>query len=84
MRVADGAFGQSAAVAVQAPPTELASRRVASRRGKRLHTSGRKIKVDLRGKTEGNYNVVIAAKYKTKHGKLHTVRSVRTLSITRS
>ena len=43
----------------------------------------RKIKVDLRGKTVGNYNVVIAAKYKTKHGKLHTVRSVRTLSITR-
>jgi hypothetical protein len=56
----------------------------ASLRGKRLHTSGRKIKVDLRGKTVGNYNVVIAAKYKTKHGKLHTVRSVRTLSITRS
>ena len=56
----------------------------ASLRGKRLHTSGRKIKVDLRGKTVGNYNVVITAKYKTKHGKLHTVRSVRTLSITHS
>jgi len=56
----------------------------ASLRGKRLHTSGRKIKVDLRGKKVGNYHVVIAAKYKTKHGELHTVRSVRTLSITRS
>ena len=56
----------------------------ATLRGKRLHASGRKIKVDLRGKTEGNYNVVITAKYKTKHGKLHTVRSVRTLSITHS
>ena len=56
----------------------------ATLRGKRLHTSGRKITVDLRGKTEGNYNVVITAKYKTKHGKLHTVRSVRTLSITHS
>ena len=56
----------------------------ASLRGKRLHTSGRTIKVDLRGKTDGNYNVVIIAKYKTKHGKLHTVRSVRTLSITHS
>ena len=56
----------------------------ASLRGKRLRTSGRKIKVDLRGKTVGNYNVVTVAKYRTKHGKLHTVRSVRTLSITRS
>jgi hypothetical protein len=56
----------------------------ASLRGKRLHTSGRKIKVDLRGKTVGNYNVVTVARYKTKHGKLHTVRSVRTLSIVRS
>ena len=56
----------------------------ASLRGKRLHTSGRTIKVDLRGKTAGNYNIVTVAKYKTKHGKLHTVRSVRTLNITRS
>ena len=36
----------------------------ASLRGKRLHASGRTIKVDLRGKTVGNYNVVITAKYK--------------------
>ena len=56
----------------------------ASLRGKRLHIRGRKIKVDLRGKTVGSYNVVIVAKYKTKHGKLHTVRSVRTLSIAHS
>ena len=56
----------------------------ASLRGKRLHTHGRKIKVDLRGKTVGNYHVVIVAKYKTKHGKVKTVRSVRNLKITRS
>ena len=56
----------------------------ASLRGKRLQTHGRKIKVDLRRKTVGNYNVVIVAKYKTKLGKLQTHRSVRTLSITRS
>ena len=56
----------------------------ASLRGKRLQTHGRKIKVDLRRKTVGNYNVVIVAKYKTKLGKLQTHRSIRTLSITRS
>ncbi len=56
----------------------------ASLRGKRLHTRGRTIKVDLRGKTVGTYNVIIVAKYKTKHGKVHTVRSVRTLSVRHS
>ena len=56
----------------------------ASLRGKRLRTHGRTIKVDLRGKAVGNYNVIIVAKYKTKHGKVHTVRSVRTLSVAHS
>jgi hypothetical protein len=56
----------------------------ASLRGKRLHAHGRSIKVDLRGKTVGNYHVVMVAKYKTKStGKIHTVRTVRTLSIIR-
>jgi hypothetical protein len=55
----------------------------ASLRGKRVPTHGRTIKVDLRGKTVGNYNVGMVAKYKAKGGKVHTVRSVRALSISR-
>jgi hypothetical protein len=56
----------------------------ASLRGKRLHAHGRSVKVDLRGKTVGNYHVVMVAKYKTKStGKIHTVRSIRTVSIFR-
>jgi hypothetical protein len=56
----------------------------ASLRGKRLHTRGRSIRVDLRGKSVGNYHVVMVAKYKTKStGKVHTVRTIRTLSIFR-
>lgn len=56
----------------------------ASLRGKRLNVDGRSIKVDLRGKTVGNYNVVMVAKYKTKStGKIHTERTIRSLSIFR-
>ena len=56
----------------------------ASLRGKRLHVHGRSVKVDLRGKTVGNYNVVMVAKYKTKStGKIHTERTIRSLSIFR-
>ena len=56
----------------------------ASLRGKRLHAHGRSVKVDLRGKTVGNYNVVMVAKYKTKStGKIHTERTIRSLSIFR-
>ena len=54
----------------------------ATLRGKAMHTHGRSISVDLRGKAVGNYNVVITAKY-SKGGKTHTVRSIRSLSITR-
>jgi len=56
----------------------------ASLRGKRLQAHGRTVKVDLRGRTIGNYNLVMVAKYKTKStGKIQTVRTVRTLSIFR-
>jgi hypothetical protein len=54
----------------------------ASLRGKHLPVHGQSIKVDLRDKVVGNYNVTIVAKYKTKSGKTHTVRSIRGLSIT--
>ena len=52
----------------------------ATLRNKRLPVSGRTIKVDLRNKTVGNYNVSITTKYK-KGGKTYTVRSVRGLSV---
>jgi Collagen triple helix repeat (20 copies) len=56
----------------------------ASLRGKRLHAHHRTIKVDLRNKGVGTYNVRMTMKYKDKRGAVHTVRSIRTLSITRS
>ena len=56
----------------------------ASLRGKRLQAHGRSVKVDLRSKTVGNYHVVMVAKYKTKStGKIHTERTIRSLSILR-
>lgn len=56
----------------------------ASLRGKRLQAHGRSVKVDLRGKTVGTYNVVMVVKYKTKStGKIHTERTIRSLSILR-
>jgi hypothetical protein len=54
----------------------------ASLRGKSLPVQSRSIKVDLRGKVVGNYNVSVVAKYKTDGGKVHTVRSTRSLSVT--
>lgn len=54
----------------------------ASLRGKSLPVHNRSIKVDLRGKVVGNYNVSVVAKYKTNSGKVHTVRSTRSLSVT--
>jgi hypothetical protein len=53
----------------------------ATMRGKKLTVSGRKIKANLTGRSVGNYNVSIVAKFK-KHGKIHTVRQTRSLSIT--
>ena len=55
----------------------------ASLRGKRLPVQGRKVKVDLRGKSVGEYRVRITAKYKA-DGKVYKVRSVRSLSIVRN
>jgi len=54
----------------------------ASLRGKSLPVRARSIQVDLRGKVVGNYNVSIVAKYQTKSGEIHTVRSTRGLSVT--
>ena len=53
-------------------------------RGKALPVNAKSITVDLRGRTVGNYNVSITAKYRTKSGKVRTVRSVRSLSVTRA
>jgi opacity protein-like surface antigen len=49
---------------------------------KRLPVDGRAIKVDLRGKPVGNYNVILKSKYRRKDGTVHTVRTTRNLSIT--
>jgi hypothetical protein len=54
----------------------------ATLRGKSLKVRGRAIQVDLRNKPAGNYNVHIVAKYRTKSGKVHIVRSARNLSVT--
>jgi hypothetical protein len=56
----------------------------ASLGAERLHTHGRTIKVDLRNKGVGAYNVRMRMQYKDKRGDRHAVRTVRTLSITRS
>ena len=50
--------------------------------GKRLSVKGRTVKVDLRGKSVGEYRVVITAKYKA-GDKVSKVRSTRSLSIVR-
>lgn len=55
----------------------------ASLRGQRLQTHHRAIKVDLRNEGVGSYKVHMKAQYTDKGGKLHTVRSIRTLGITR-
>jgi opacity protein-like surface antigen len=49
---------------------------------KRLPVDGRAIKVDLRRKPVGNYNVILKSKYRRKDGTVHTVRTTRNLSIT--
>jgi hypothetical protein len=53
----------------------------ATLRGKRLKVKGRSIRLDLRGRSEGNYDVRIIARYRTKSGRVirvvsHRVRSV--------
>jgi|tagenome__1003787_1003787.scaffolds.fasta_scaffold20964015_2 hypothetical protein len=53
----------------------------ASLRGKRLSVKGRAVKVDLRSRPAGNYDVQMTAKYR-KRGNLVTVRSLRTLKVT--
>jgi len=53
----------------------------ATLRGKKLSVKGNKVSANLTGMSVGNYNVSIVAKFK-KHGKMHTVRQTRSLSIT--
>jgi hypothetical protein len=53
----------------------------ASMRGKRLKVKGRSIRLDLRGRDEGNYDVRIVARYRTRSGRVlrivtHRVRGV--------
>jgi hypothetical protein len=49
---------------------------------KRLPVDGMAIKVDLRPKPVGNYNVILKSKYRRKDGTVHTVRTTRNLSVT--
>jgi hypothetical protein len=53
----------------------------ATLRGKRLRVRGRSITVDLRERTEGNYNVRITSRFRTRAGHVRTVRATRVLSV---
>jgi hypothetical protein len=53
----------------------------ATLRGKRLTTSGRSIRVDLRKRSEGNYNVRLTSRYR-KGGRTLTIRTQRNISVT--
>jgi len=53
----------------------------ATLRGRRLRVRGRSITVDLRERTEGNYNVRITSRFRTRAGHVRTVRSTRALSV---
>jgi hypothetical protein len=53
----------------------------ATLRGKRLRVRGRSITVDLRERTEGNYNVRITSRFRTRAGHVRTVRTSRALSV---
>ena len=53
----------------------------ATLRGKRLKVRGRSITVDLRERTEGNYNVRITSRFRTRAGHVRTVRTTRALSV---
>jgi hypothetical protein len=52
----------------------------ATLRGKALKVSGRKVTVNLAGRSAGSYNISITAKY-TKAGKTRTVKTTRGLSV---
>ena len=56
----------------------------AKMRNKALLRHGKTVMVDLRGKVVGNYNVFVTAKYQTKAGKVKTIRTMRSLSVTRA
>ena len=54
----------------------------ATLRGKKLAVAGRTIKVDLTGKSVGEYRVHITSKFKA-GDKIYKVRSIRSLNIVR-
>lgn len=56
----------------------------AKMRSKALSLHSKTVRVDLRGKSVGNYNVFLTAKYHTKSGKIKTFRTTRSLSVTRA
>jgi hypothetical protein len=49
--------------------------------GWRVPVRGRRVIVDLRNRSEGNYNVHITSRHRTARGKVRTVRTMRTLSV---
>jgi hypothetical protein len=53
----------------------------ATLRGKALRVVRRTITVDLNGQPEGNYNVRLTSKYRTKLGNVRTVKTTRNLSV---
>jgi hypothetical protein len=53
----------------------------ATLRGHPLKTNGRTVTVDLRERREGNYNVRLIVRYRTKAGRVHRVVTRRNLSV---
>jgi hypothetical protein len=53
----------------------------ATLRGKRLKVKGRAITADLRNQPEANYNVRLTIRYRTKSGRIVTVKTTRNLSV---
>jgi hypothetical protein len=53
----------------------------ATLRGRPLKTDGRTVTVDLRERREGNYNVRLIIRYRTKAGRVHRVVTRRNLSV---
>jgi hypothetical protein len=53
----------------------------ASLRGRRLSVRGRQVRVDLRSRSEGVYNVRLSSRYRKANGKVRVSRTTRTLSV---
>jgi hypothetical protein len=66
--------------ALKRPGQKILSVR-ATLRGKRLKVKGRTITADLRKQPEANYNVRLTVRYRTKSGRIVTVKTTRNLSV---